>query len=269
MRASIIGGGNMGEAIVSAMFAKGVCAPQDVRVSDAVEARRQHFRLMHGVTATGDNVEAVQGADVIVLAVKPQNLSEVMADLAGRMRHGQLVLSIVAGIRTGTLRDGLKHDAIVRSMPNTPAQIGEGITVWTAAAEVTDLQKHSVRSILAVMGREVYVPDERLIDMATAISGSGPAYFFLFLEALTDAAVTIGMPREMAGELALQTMLGAGRLAQKSGQDPADLRRMVTSKGGTTAEALRVFEEGGFGKLVETAVAAAYSRALALGGGPV
>ncbi|OGO39154.1 MAG: pyrroline-5-carboxylate reductase [Chloroflexi bacterium RBG_16_57_8] len=269
MRVSFVGGGTMGEAIVSALLNKRVCLREDIRVSDAVETRRQHFQQMHGVFATAVNVEAVQGADVIVLAVKPQNVPEVMADLAGHVRRGQLVLSIMAGVKISALREGLKHDSIVRCMPNTPAQIGEGMTVWTATPEVTEPQKHSTRSILGVLGKEVYVDDEKMIDIATAVSGSGPAYFFLFLEALADAAVSIGMPRDMGKQLALQTMLGAGHLVDKSGREPADLRRMVTSKGGTTAEALQVFEEGGFNKLVERAVAAAYRRARILGGDQV
>jgi pyrroline-5-carboxylate reductase len=268
MKIGFIGGGTMGEAIVSALLNKRVCLPEDIRVSDAAETRRRHFNQMHSVTATADNVEAVQGADVIVLAVKPQNLPEIMADLAGHVRRGQLVLSIMAGVKINTLHDGLKHGGIVRSMPNTPAQIGEGITIWTATGEVTVAQKHSTRSVLGVMGKEVYVDDERVIDMATAISGSGPAYFFLFLEAMADAAVNIGMAREMGKQLALQTMLGAGRLVEKSGTEPAELRRMVTSKGGTTAEALQVFDEGGFKDLVQKAVAAAYRRARVLGGEP-
>jgi pyrroline-5-carboxylate reductase len=221
---------------------------------------------MHNVTATADKIEAIQGTDVIVLAVKPQNLSEITDSLAGHVRKGQLVLSIMAGVKTAALRDGLKHSAIVRCMPNTPAQIGEGITIWTATGDVSEPQKHATRSILGVMGKEVYVDDEKLIDMATAVSGSGPAYFFLFLEALTDAAVSIGMPRDLGRQLATQTLLGSGRLVEKSGREAADLRQMVTSKGGTTAEALRVFAEGDFKRLVEDAVAAAYRRARELGG---
>lgn len=266
MKVSFIGGGTMGEAIISALLGKRVCLPEDIRVNDALEARREHFRQMHNVLATDDKVEAVERSDVIVLSVKPQNLAEVVTDIAGHIRRGQLVLSIMAGVKIRSLREGLKHEGIVRSMPNTPAQIGEGITVWTATPQVTDTQRHFTRSILGVMGKELCVDDENLIDMATAVSGSGPAYFFLFLEALTDAASIIGLPGDMAAQLALHTMLGAGHLVDKTGKEPAELRRLVTSKGGTTAEALRVFEEDGLKKLVERAVAAAYRRARELGG---
>jgi pyrroline-5-carboxylate reductase len=269
VKISFIGGGNMGEAMVSALLSKQVCLPEDIRVSDASESRRTHLKQMHGIAVTDANREAIQGADVVVLAVKPQSLPAVLADLAGHIKPGQLVLSIIAGAKIGTLRDGLRHQSIVRSMPNTPAQIGEGMTVWTATDEVTQEQKHSARSILGVMGKEIFVDDEKLIDMATAVSGSGPAYFFLFLEALVDAAVGIGLPRDMAKEMVLQTMLGAGHLVQESGKEPAELRRMVTSPGGTTAEALRVFDEGYFNGLVAKAVAAAYKQSRILGGDQV
>ena len=266
MRIALVGGGNMGEAIVTALLNKQVTTPGNITVGDASEARRQHLFQMHGVSVTGDNGEAVRGADIVILAVKPQTLPAVTADLAGQIKAGQLVLSIVAGARIATLSDGLRHKRIVRSMPNTPAQIGEGMTVWTATPEVTDRQRKWARSILGVLGKEILVDDEKMIDMATALSGSGPAYFFLFLEALIGAAVSLGLPQEMAKVMALQTMLGSGHLMEKSGTDPADLRRMVTSPGGTTAEAVRVFEEGQFGNLVARAVAAAYRKARLLGG---
>ncbi len=266
MRIAIIGGGNMGEAIVTALLSKRVTTPGNLTVSDASEGRRQHLFEMHGVSVTGDNGEATRGADVVVLAVKPQNLPAVIADLAGQIASGQLVLSIVAGARIATLSDGLRHKRIVRSMPNTPAQIGEGMTVWTATPEVTGRQRKWARSILAVMGKEIPVDDERTVDVATAVSGSGPAYFFLFLEVLVDAAVSLGLPRDMAKVMVLQTMRGSGQLIEKSGTDPAELRRMVTSPGGTTAEAVRVFEEGHLSDLVAKAVAAAYRKARQLGG---
>jgi pyrroline-5-carboxylate reductase len=266
MKIAFIGGGNMGEAIVAALLNKQVTLPGNITVSDASESRRQHLAQMHGVAVTADNGEAIHGVDIVVLAVKPQTLPVVMADLAGRITSRQLVLSIVAGARIATLRDGLRHQRIIRSMPNTPAQIGEGMTVWTATPEVTQRQRQWARSVLAVMGKEILVDDERTIDMATAVSGSGPAYFFLFLEVLIDAAASLGLPRDMAKTMVLQTMLGSGHLMEKSGADAADLRRMVTSPGGTTAEAVRVFEEGQFADLVARAVAAAYRKARLLGG---
>jgi len=150
-------------------------------------------------------------------------------------------------------------------MPNTPAQIGEGISVWAATDEVTEQQREWAGSILGVMGKEIYVDDEKYIDMATAVSGSGPAYLFLFVESLVDAAVHIGLPRQTAQEVVLQTVLGSGHLIQKSGKEPAELRRMVTSPGGTTAEALLRLEKGGFSELLLQAVSAAYDKAKRLG----
>jgi pyrroline-5-carboxylate reductase len=150
-------------------------------------------------------------------------------------------------------------------MPNTPAQIGQGISVWTATAEVSDQQKEWARAILATMGKEIYLDEEKYLDMATAVSGSGPAYFFLFVECLTQAAVKIGLAPEVAEELVLQTMLGSSQLLQKSGKSPAELRRQVTSPGGTTAEALAQFEKGGLASLVSQAVTAAYNKAKELG----
>jgi len=265
MKIAFIGGGNMGEAMLAAILGKGLSTPKTISVSDIAEARRQHLEQKYGVVVTKNNKEAISGKDVVVLAVKPQNLAGVMAELGGQLKPTQLVLSIIAGARISTLRLGLKHNCIVRAMPNTPAQIGEGVSVWAATAEVTGQQKAWVSSILGAMGKEIYVDDEKYIDMATAISGSGPAYVFLFMESLVDAAVHIGLPRDMAQELVLQTVLGSGHFAQKSGKELAELRRMVTSPGGTTAEALLQFEKGEFAELVKQAVIAAYNKARELG----
>ncbi len=265
MKITFIGGGNMGEAMLSAILDRGIGSAESISVSDINETRLQHIEQKYRVAVVSDNRLAVEGSDIVVLAIKPQNLSEVMTDLNGCLKPTQLVLSIIAGARIDTLCHGLNHDCIVRAMPNTPAQIGEGMSVWTATAGVTGPQKEWAGSILGAMGKEIYVEDEQYIDMATAVSGSGPAYFFLMVEALTDAALDIGLPRDIAQELVLQTMLGSGHLIQESGRLPAELRRMVTSPGGTTAEALLQFENGGFSKLVLQAVRAAYNKAKKLG----
>jgi len=265
MNIAFIGGGNMGEAILSAVLDKGLSTPQAVSVSDISEARRQYLKQKHGVTVMSDNLEAIDGADVVILAIKPQNLTGVMAGLNGQFKPNQLVLSIIAGARIDTLCQGLDHRRIVRVMPNTPAQIGEGMSAWTATPEVTGQQKEWAGAILGAMGREIYVDDEKYIDMVTAVSGSGPAYVFLFIEALVDAAVHIGLSRATAQELVLQTILGSGHFLQKSGKEPAELRRMVTSPGGTTAEALAQLEKGKFNELIKQAIIAAYSKAKKLG----
>jgi len=265
MKIAFIGGGNMGEAMLSAILDKGLSQPPAISVSDTAEVRRQHLKRKYGVAVMSSNQQGVNRSDVVVLAIKPQNLVEVMAELNGRLIQKQLVLSIIAGARINTLCHGLNHNCVVRAMPNTPAQIGEGISVWTATPEVTEPQKGRAGSILGAMGQEIYVDDEKYIDMATAVSGSGPAYIFLFMESLVDAAVHIGLPRGMAQELVLETILGSAHFVQRSGKPLAELRRMVTSPGGTTAEALLQLEKGGFSELVKQAVRAAYNKAKRLG----
>jgi pyrroline-5-carboxylate reductase len=189
-----------------------------------------------------------------------------MAELKGHLKPAQLVLSIIAGKRVDTLVQGLGHQAVVRAMPNTPAQIGQGMTMWTATEDVTPAQRLNAESILMVMGQAVYAGREDYLDMATAVSGSGPAYVFMFMEALTQAGRDIGLPEELARLLVLQTVAGSAAFAKQSPKSLAELRTMVTSPGGTTAAALKVFEEGKYSQLVEQAVAAAYRRAQELGG---
>ena len=265
MKIAFIGGGNMGEAMLSAVLDRGLSTPGAISVSDTSQSRRRHLEQKYGVAVMSSNRQAIDRGDIVVLAIKPQHLAGVMAELNGQLRQKQLVLSIIAGARIDTLRRGLNHRCLVRVMPNTPAQIGEGISLWTTTAEVTGPQKEWASSILGAMGKEIYVGDEKYIDMATAVSGSGPAYFFLFMESLVDAAVHIGLPRGMAQELVFETMLGSGHFAQRSGKPLAELRRMVTSPGGTTAEALLQLEKGGFSELVKQAVRAAYNKSKRLG----
>ena len=265
MKVAFIGGGNMGEAMLAALLSQRLCTPEDISVSDIDESRRQYLEEKYGVSVTSDSRLATGNGDVVVLAIKPKNLTEVMAELDSRLKSTQLVLSIVAGARIDTLCQGMKHRHIVRCMPNTPGQIGEGMSVWAAAAQVTAGQKKWTSDILGAMGKEIYVADEKYLDMATAISGSGPAYFFLFAESLVEAAVNIGIPQDMAEKLVLQTMLGSAHLIQKSGKPPAELRKMVTSPGGTTAEALLQFEKCGFRQMILQAVTAAHNKAKQLG----
>ena len=247
------------------MLAKKLSSRETIFVSDVSEPRRLYLEKIYHVNTTDKNRSAAAVSEVILLAIKPQSLAQVTVELKGQLKPSQLVLSIIAGARIDTLRNDLAHNSIVRAMPNTPAQIGEGITVWTATSEVSQQQKDWASSILGAIGQEIYVADEKYLDMATAVSGSGPAYFFLFVETLVEAGVSIGLSREMAGKLVLQTMLGSGELLKKSGKPPDELRRMVTSPGGTTAEALAKFDEGGFGELVKKAVTAAYEKSLKLG----
>ena len=265
MRISFIGGGVMAEALVGGVLEAKLATAKDIRIGEPVEARRTHLADRYGVEVQPRNLDVLDGADIAVLSIKPQNLSEVMAEVGPGLNSRHVVLSIVAGARMETLVSGLKHAAVIRVMPNTPAQIGAGMTVWTASAEVPQDKVAASRDILRTLGEELYAPNEKLIDMATALSASGPAYVFLFIEALIDAGVYLGMPRDMARKLVLQTVLGSAKLVQESGQHPAELKDMVSSPGGGTVEALMVFEQGGFRGVVLEAVASAYERYRELG----
>jgi pyrroline-5-carboxylate reductase len=265
VRIGFIGGGSMGEAIVGALLKKGVAEPGDVTVSDAAEPRRRHLSSSYGVVVTEENGAAFRGVELAVLAVKPQDFGAVASDLRGNVEDDQTVLSIMAGIRIERIVEALGHKAVVRAMPNTPAFVGEAMTVWTATDAVSQRGRESSAGLLRSLGREIEVGDENYLDMATAVSGSGPGFVFLFLEALIDAGVHIGLRREMAQEMALQTVLGSACLASETGKDPVELRNMVTSPAGTTAAGLQVLEEAGFRGAVRDAVEAAHERAKELG----
>ncbi len=266
MKIAFIGGGNMGTAILSALIDKGLAKPGDITVSDIMKERLEYLKSRYGVSVTTNNTSAISGKEVILLSVKPQTVPEILPELKGRVSAEQLIISIMAGIKISTIRDGMGCKAVVRVMPNTPAQVFEGMSGWTTTPEVTNDQKELARSILQAIGREIYFDDEKYLDMVTSVSGSGPAYIFYFAEALTEAGMKIGFTRDTAYELVLQTMVGASKLMRESKTDPAELRRMVTSKGGTTAAALDVLENGKFRNLVIEAIIAAYNRSKELGG---
>lgn len=265
LRLGFIGSGVMGEAMIRGLLEHKVCTPDGVVATDINEGRCRHLSRTYGIHAHPMNRAALDGTDVVILAIKPQNLAEVAGDLRGHLDGKQLVLSIIAGAGVATLMQHLNHPAVVRVMPNTPGQIGRGISVWTATETVDERQRQFTRAILGALGQEIFVADEKYLDMATALSGSGPAYVFLFLEALIDAGVHIGMPRDMAERLVLQTVQGSAELAQATGRHPAELRNMVTSPGGTTTEGLLKLEAAGFRALITQAVIAAYEKSVALG----
>jgi pyrroline-5-carboxylate reductase len=265
VRIAFIGGGTMAEAMIKGIIANGLANPEGLSVGEALEERCQQLRERYSLSATTDNLQAAEGADIVVLSVKPQNLPEVFRDLGGKLKPHQVVLSIVAGATISALTKGLGHPAVVRAMPNTPAQVGAGVSIWTSSPQVDGGKREAARSILRTLGEEVYVDTERYIDMATALTASGPAYVFYFIEALMDAGVYLGMPRDMARNLAVRTVLGSALLARETGEHPAQLKARVTSPGGTTAEALLVLEEARFKAAVINAVVAAYRKALKLG----
>ncbi|MEE8470392.1 MAG: pyrroline-5-carboxylate reductase [Dehalococcoidia bacterium] len=266
MKIAFIGSGAMGGAMISALLRRGAAGPGDIHACDVDSTRLAAIEEEYQVSCTSDISSAIKDCDVVVLSVKPQNLAKVMSDLKGELNKGQLVLSIVAGAKIETVSRGLGHDPVVRVMPNTPAQVGEGMSVWTATKAVSPEQKDDVQTILRAMGKEIYVTDEKYIDMATAVSGSGPAYVFLIMEALIDAGVHIGLPRGVAEQLVSQTVLGSAHMTRETGKHPAELKNSVTSPGGATAEGLLCLEDGGVRAILAQAVIAAYEKAQLLGG---
>ena len=265
LRIAVIGAGVMGEAMIAGLLKQELVPPEQIIATEPREGRRAEIAQRYGVRVTEDNIEAAHWAQVAIFSVKPQTLPKVLPELRGALKDGELVISIVAGAPIRHFVDGLGHSAIVRSMPNTPAQIGEGMTVWTAAEAVSDQQRGWARTILGSFGRELYVDDENYLDMATALNGTGPAYVFMVLEAMIDAGVHMGLPRYMAEELVHQTMLGSVRYAMQADRHAAELRNGVTSPGGTTAAALYELERGGLRTVLSDAIWAAYRRSVELG----
>ncbi len=260
---AVIGGGAMGATFIRAVANAGLIQPSDLRVCEVMPERRQWLeREFDGVNVTERLSAAVDGADAIYLSVKPQDLRSLDG---GDVARDQLVISILAGSTIRDVRAATGARRIVRAMPNTPAQVGRGFTAWTATPEVSDAERELVQGLLDAMGEQLYVADESAIDKITAVSGSGPAYVFLVIEALINAAVQIGLRPDDARRMVLQTVIGSAEFAQQSGEHPAALKDMVTSPGGTTAAGLRVLEQQAVRAALIDAVAAAHERAVELG----
>jgi pyrroline-5-carboxylate reductase len=262
---AFIGSGTMAEAMIKGILNNGLTNPSRIIASGPRPERGRELEERYGVKGTTDNQKAAQAGDIVVLSIKPQVLPVVLDELRGLVHPHQLVFSIVAGAHTETITQGLQHRAIVRVMPNTPAQIGEGMSVWTATAEVPEEQRTQARAILQALGEEIYVEDEDALDMATAVSGTGPTYVFLMMEALVEAAVHLGFSRRVAMDLVIQTVLGSVLFVRESGRHLAELRNMVTSPGGTSAEAIYQLEKGGLRTIISKAVWAAYQKSRLLG----
>jgi len=265
MRVGIIGAGVMAEAMIAGLLADRAVAPDRLLASHPRRERREALAERHGIHPVAANRDALADADVVVLAVKPQMLVRVMRDLHGRLAPGQVVVSIVAGATLRTLATGLDHAAIVRAMPNTPSQIRHGMSVWCATAACTARQRDRARAVLRAIGAERQVDDESFVAMATALSGTGPTYLFAVMEALVDAGVHLGFPRELAHDLVAETLVGSAEYAARSGLHPAQLRNAVTSPGGTSAAAIYELEKGRIRTVFSDAVWAAYRRTLELG----
>lgn len=261
-----IGSGVMGEAFIKGLLHKKLIAKNNIIASDPHAERGKELQELYGIKTTTDNLEATKKADILILSIKPQVSPKVLKQLRGHADHCSVVISIMAGIRIDSIASELLNNRVVRSMPNTPGQIGKGITVWTASQEVENKQKKQVKLLFGALGDELYFDEERFIDMATALSATGPSYVFMFMEALIDAGVHLGFSRRDAEHLVLQTMRGSVEYAIESGRHPVELRNQVTSPGGTSADAIYQLEKGGMRTVVSRAVYAAYQKAHILGG---
>jgi pyrroline-5-carboxylate reductase len=262
---AFIGSGVMAEAMIKGLLRQSLVTPGQIVASGPRPERGQQLYDRYGVRTTTDNVEAASGADIVVLSTKPQVLCSVLEELSGHVDPKALVLSIVAGATMATIRRMLNVADVVRVMPNTPAQIGMGISVWTATEATTEAQRGQTLAILQALGEEVYVEDEGYLDMATALSGTGPAYVFLLMEAMVDAGVHLGFSRHVAERLVIETLRGSVEYARQSPRHLAALRNQVTSPGGTSAEALYHLEKGGLRTVMSRAIWAAYQRSRTLG----
>ena len=260
-----IGSGVMAEAMIAGLLRGKLVEPSQVVASHPRIERRDELGVAYKIRTVASNPEAVEGADVVLLAIKPQMLGRVGREIGPHLKPGQLVLSILAGATTRAISDILGHDQIVRSMPNTPARLGKGMTVWYATPTTTAEQRQQAAALLGSLGAQLEVDDEKMVAMATAVSGTGPTYVFLVMEALIDAAVHLGFPRHVAHDLVIETLEGSTLFAKQSGMHPAELRNMVTSPGGTSAAALHELESGRLRTVLSEAVWAAFRRTVELG----
>ena len=267
VKITFIGAGKMGEAIISGVLKHGLTSAERITAAEPHPERRAEIAERYGIHCVADNGAAVEGADVVLLSVKPQMFKMVAEDIRGRLPAEALVISIMAGMTMTRISEKLGHDLVVRSMPNTPAQVAQAITMWTCTPAVKETQQSLTRDILTSFGQEIFVESEleKYIDMATAISGSGPAYVYLFIEAWIDAGVQIGFPRRIAEQLVLQTVRGSVEYLDASGDHPAKMRNDVTSSAGTSAAALYEFERAGLRVAVADAVRAAFEKSQELG----
>lgn len=260
---AFVGAGNMAASLIGGLRAQGTPASA-IRASEPNAEQRQRLHAEHGIALFESNAEAIEGAALIVLAVKPQVMKAVCLDLAPHLQPGQLIVSIAAGIGCASLERWLGQRPVVRCMPNTPALLRQGVSGLYANARVSAAQKAQAEQLLSAVGLALWLDDEAQLDAVTAVSGSGPAYFFLLIEAMTAAGERLGLPHDTAARLSIHTALGAARMASESEVDAAELRRRVTSPNGTTEAAIKTFQAGGFEALVQQALNAAANRSAEL-----
>jgi pyrroline-5-carboxylate reductase len=262
---AVIGPGVMGKAIISRLINPGGVEPKNIIVSGPNADRIELLKSELGVVGEIDNGIAVREVDIVILTVKPQRFTKVAKSIVKAIKQETLVISIIAGVSMSSLNEKIGVTKIIRAMPNSPSQIGEGITVWVKSKAIDENDKQEATEILQTLGEEILVEDESYLDMATALSGTGPAYVFLFMEAMIDAGVHLGFPRRIAEKLVVQTIRGSAEFYLKNQEHPARLRNEVTSPGGTSAAALYYLEKAGFRTAISRAIWAAYERSIELG----
>ena len=267
---TFIGCGVMAESIIAGLLRKKLVTAEQITASHPRGNRRTELTENYGIRVFENNTDAVESVKTqknssVFLCVKPQRIKSILEELKGVVTPDQMILSIIAGAKIETISSALGNEKIVRTMPNTPAQIGAGMTAWTCTEKISDTEKSQIKSLLSALGKELFVENENMIDMATSLSATGPTYIFMVMEALTDAGVHLGFSREVSKELVQETMLGSVLFAIESHKHPAELRNMVTSPGGTSADAIYQMEKGGLRTVLSKAVYAAYNRAVSLG----
>ncbi len=266
---SFIGCGVMAESIIAGLLRENMVTPSQIAASHPRADRRSELETKYGIKLFANNIDAAgafpDSETVVILCVKPQRMGGILKELAGSIKPQQLVMSIVTGAGIEAISETLNNRLVVRAMPNTPSQIGAGMTAWTCSPDVDEGHKEQVKIMLSALGKELFVETENMIDMATSLSATGPTYIFMVMEAMTDAGVHLGFSREISKELVQQTMLGSVQFAIESQKHPAELRNMVTSPGGTSAEAIYQMEKGALRTVLSKAIYAAYKRAVELG----
>ena len=264
MNISFIGTGIMASSIIKCITEKGLYRKEEITGSGPRLKSLEEVKKRFGINITQKNTDAAKFGDIIILSIKPQVFPSVAEEIKDSINDNQMIVSIMAGVDIETLQRELLHKKIERAMPNTPAQISEGMTVWTSTKEIKENEKDKVKKIFSSMGKELYFEEEQYVDMATALTGTGPAYVFLFLEAMIAAGVHLGFSRRDARELVYQTTLGSVLFAINSEKHTSELRDMVTSPGGTSADALYEMEKGSFRTIIEKAVYSAFKRTIYL-----
>ncbi len=266
---AFIGCGVMAESIIAGLLRMKLVAPVQIVGSHPRRERRTELEKKYKIHTFEHNADAVKAVrdfeSIVVFCVKPQRIKGVLAELKNVVLPEQLVISIIAGATIEIISEMLDNQLVVRAMPNTPSQIGQGMTAWTCMDEVDENHQAQVKEMLTALGKEIFVETENMIDMATSLSATGPTYIFTFMEAMTDAGVHLGFSRHVSQELVQQTILGSVLFAMESGKHPAELRNMVTSPGGTSAAAIYQMEKGSLRTVLSKAIYAAYQRAVELG----